>query len=167
MTEPELPAVVQRVSNRMRELGCPGQPRALDEVRSQVDAAPRERLVSSHLYRAKSDKHFLVLLPSGRMADPIQLSGVLGEAELVELPSELAEIRTGHHFGGLAPVATDQRSDVVLDIALARSTVLWIPAGDPEWMFPSSYAQLLRITAGIAAEVGDLVIENHSDALDS
>ncbi len=167
MSTPEPPEVVQLVSGRMRELGCPGEPRELDEVRKHIDDAPRELLVSSHLYRAKSDRHFLVLLPSDRRADPIQLSGVLGEAELTELPKELAEIRTGHHFGGLAPVATDQRSDVVLDIALARSTVLWIPAGDPRWMFPSSYAQLLRITAGIAAEVGDLVIEAHPNEIDS
>ena len=90
MSTPEPPEVVQLVSSRMRELGCPGEPRELDEVRKHIDDAPRELLVSSHLYRAKSDKHFLVLLPSHRRADPIQLSGVLGEAELVEIPKELA-----------------------------------------------------------------------------
>ena len=150
------PAVVTRVVARLTELGWRGEATPISQAREIVSNSPGQLMVTSHLFHSHADHFFLVLLPEGHDADPIQLNGVLGESGLVEMTPESVEERTGHVAGGIAPVATETRSHVVLDISLSRSTTMWVPAGDPNWVFPSNYAQLLRLTAGTAAEVGDL-----------
>ena len=150
------PAVVERVVARLTELGWRGAAVPLSHARDIVSNSPGQLVVASHLFHSNADHFFLVLLPEGHDADPTQLSGVLGESAVVEMTPESVAERTGHIPGGIAPVATDARSHVILDISLSRSTTIWVPAGDPNWVFPSNYAQLLRLTAGTAAEVGDL-----------
>ena len=160
MEEPEPtapPEVVVRVENRLNELGWDGSAVLLTHARETVDNSSGQLIVTSHLFHTNADHFFLVLLPEGREVDPIQLGGVLGESGLVEMTPAAIEERTGQVVGGIAPVASETRSHVILDISLSRSTTMWVPAGDPHWVFPSNYAQLLRITAGTAAEVGELL----------
>jgi prolyl-tRNA editing enzyme YbaK/EbsC (Cys-tRNA(Pro) deacylase) len=42
----------------------------------------------------------------------------------------------------------------IVDIALSRFDVVWAAGGHPHYVFPTSYDELLRITAGEAAEIG-------------
>lgn len=42
----------------------------------------------------------------------------------------------------------------IVDIALSRFDVVWVAGGHLHYAFPTSYDELLRITAGEAAEVG-------------
>jgi prolyl-tRNA editing enzyme YbaK/EbsC (Cys-tRNA(Pro) deacylase) len=48
-----------------------------------------------------------------------------------------------------APIRT------LVDSWLARYDVVWAAAGHPHTVFPTSFTELLRITAGTAAAVGD------------
>jgi prolyl-tRNA editing enzyme YbaK/EbsC (Cys-tRNA(Pro) deacylase) len=42
----------------------------------------------------------------------------------------------------------------IVDIALSRYNEVWAAGGHPHYVFPTSYDELLRITAGTAAEIG-------------
>ena len=45
-------------------------------------------------------------------------------------------------------------TDPCVDVELARYDVVWAAAGHPATVFPTTYEELLRLTAGTAAEVG-------------
>jgi len=155
-TDPPVPpAAVRRVQAAFAALGCSAEPRPLSEVRDRLTEADRESVATSHLFHAR-DRHWLVLVRSGRAVDPVNLSSILGEMAVTELDEAAAEQWTGQLPGGIAPVATAEPSTVILDVDLARFTRIWIPAGHPGWVLPTNYAQLLQITAGSAAEVGEL-----------
>ena len=58
--------------------------------------------------------------------------------------------------GSVAPVGHPENLPVVIDVSLAQYERIWIPAGDPSYVFTTSYAELLRATAGQAAEITEL-----------
>jgi prolyl-tRNA editing enzyme YbaK/EbsC (Cys-tRNA(Pro) deacylase) len=43
----------------------------------------------------------------------------------------------------------------LVDVDLSRFPVVWAAGGHPHFVFPTSYHELLRITAGEAVEVGE------------
>ena len=43
----------------------------------------------------------------------------------------------------------------MVDVALSRCDEMWAAAGHPHYVFPTTYDELLRITGGDAAEVGE------------
>ena len=57
-----------------------------------------------------------------------------------------------HHHTGLNRHPHPLRT--IVDIALSRYDQVWAAAGHPHYVFPTSYDELLRITAGEAAGIG-------------
>jgi prolyl-tRNA editing enzyme YbaK/EbsC (Cys-tRNA(Pro) deacylase) len=43
----------------------------------------------------------------------------------------------------------------IVDVALSRFDEVWAAAGHPHYVFPTTYDELLRVTGGGAAEVGE------------
>ena len=62
---------------------------------------------------------------------------------------------TGQPIGGVAPVGHPRPLRTIVDVDLARYDVVWAAGGHPHYVFPTTYDELLRITAGEAAEVGE------------
>ena len=54
----------------------------------------------------------------------------------------------------MAPVGHPEPLRTIVDIALSRYDEVWAAGGHPHYVFPTSYDELLRITAGEAAEIG-------------
>ena len=65
-----------------------------------------------------------------------------------------ASRRVAQARGGVAPVGHPEPLRTIVDIALAQYDVVWAAGGHPHYVFPTSYDELLRITAGEAAEIG-------------
>jgi prolyl-tRNA editing enzyme YbaK/EbsC (Cys-tRNA(Pro) deacylase) len=151
------PAAVQRVEAAFAALGCPGEAQPLTAVRDRIGGVDGESLANSHLFHV-GDHHCLVLVLAGRRVDPVNLGSVLGEMDVAEMTDGAAAEWTGQLPGGIAPLATAEPNEVIVDIDLAKYARIWVPAGHPDWVFGTNYAQLLRITAGSAAEVGELPI---------
>ena len=61
--------------------------------------------------------------------------------------------RTGFAIGGVPPLAHLEPPMTVVDVSLSRYETIWAAAGHPHTVFPTSYDELLRLTAGIPAEV--------------
>ncbi len=55
--------------------------------------------------------------------------------------------------GGVAPLGHPEPLRTIVDVALSNYDVVWAAGGHPHFVFPTSYEELLRITAGEAAEV--------------
>lgn len=78
-----------------------------------------------------------------------RVGGVLTRASIAD-----AEHATGQPVGSVAPVGHPTNLPTFVDSALAEHPTLWAAAGDPGTMFRTSYSEALRITAGLAVEVG-------------
>jgi prolyl-tRNA editing enzyme YbaK/EbsC (Cys-tRNA(Pro) deacylase) len=59
-------------------------------------------------------------------------------------------------IGGVAPVGHPAPIRTLVDAWLGKYDVVWAAAGHPHAVFPTSFDELLRITGGMPAEVGDL-----------
>ena len=68
---------------------------------------------------------------------------------------EFVRRHTGQAIGGVAPVGHPHPLPTLVDVELSRFDVVWAAGGHPHYVFPTHYDELLRITAGQAAEVGE------------
>lgn len=145
----QLPAATQRVAAALAGLGAGGTPR-----RGLPDPLPAgHAVVHTHVFEAGGRP--LVVVGHAR-PDPVDLAGALGIDGVREVPDPIVTLWTGQDPGAVAPVGHAEPVSLVIDINLAQRPALWVPAGSPGFYFPTTYSELLRITAGTAAEVGEL-----------
>ena len=137
------------------------QPQPLPEPARTAAAAAAQlgvpvAAIANSLVFAADHEPLLVLTSGGHRADPLELSALLGVNDL--RPATPAQVRRWTHqpIGGVAPVGHPKPLPTLVDVELAKFPAVWCGAGHPQWVFCTSYAELLRITAGEAAEVGDL-----------
>jgi prolyl-tRNA editing enzyme YbaK/EbsC (Cys-tRNA(Pro) deacylase) len=62
---------------------------------------------------------------------------------------------TGQAIGGVAPVGHPSPIRTLVDLWLDKYDVVWAAGGHPHTVFPTSYAELRRITGGTPADVGE------------
>ena len=96
----------------------------------------------------------LVLTSGGHRVDTEQVAALLGVERLDRADPAFVREATGSAIGGVAPVGHPAPVRTLVDVALAEHDVVWAAAGHPRTVFPTTYAELLRITGGRAAEVG-------------
>ena len=142
------PGPVADVEGALEGLGAAGAP--------QLVPAPLpadEIVATTELFEA--DGRPILVVCTGH-ADPVDLAGALGAMTVRAVPPPVATLWTGQDPVAIAPVGHAEPINVVIDINLATSRRIWVPAGAPGFVFPTTYSELLRITAGTAAEVGKL-----------
>ena len=84
------------------------------------------------------------------------MSGLLGMPDIRPATGEETGAATGQDPVAPAPIAHPRPLDTMVDVELSHHDTVWASAGAPGWFFETTYAELLRVTAGEAAEVGDL-----------
>ncbi|MFD4183517.1 YbaK/EbsC family protein, partial [Rhodococcus sp. NPDC058514] len=75
------------------------------------------------------------------------------DGTLTRAPAETVRQVTGQPIGGVAPVGHPTNLPTYVDATLAQYPELWAAAGHPATMFRTTFAELLRITAGLAIDV--------------
>lgn len=145
----ELPGPVQQVAAELLGLGASGAPRP--DPPSPLP--PDEIAATTQVFEA--DGRPLVVVCVGE-ADPVDLAGALGAMTVRAVPAPVATLWTGQDPTAIAPVGHAEPVGLVIDINLSQWRRIWVPAGSTGYSFPTSYSELLRITAGTAAEVGKL-----------
>ncbi|GLY93435.1 YbaK/EbsC family protein [Actinoplanes sp. NBRC 103695] len=60
---------------------------------------------------------------------------------------------TGQPIGGVAPLGHPKPVRTLVDTALGEFDAIWAAGGVPQAVFAITYAELLRVTAGTAADV--------------
>lgn len=150
----------QRVANELSELGVPGQVRALPEPAPTAATAaaqlgcPVAAIANSLIFDAEG-MPLLVLASGAHRVDTLKLAPLVEVSEVRRATPEFVRKHTGQPIGGVAPVGHPTPLTTLVDVELARHDVVWAAGGHPHYVFPTSYDELLRITAGQAAEVGE------------
>jgi prolyl-tRNA editing enzyme YbaK/EbsC (Cys-tRNA(Pro) deacylase) len=174
MDEIESHPSVVRVNRALTDCGATGRIRVLDQPARTAAAAAQAldvevgQIANSLLFvqvRNEDDAHrrsdlddgcpvpLLVMTSGAHRVDTDKLAGRLSLRALGRADADLVRATTGFAIGGVPPVGHLTSVDTVVDRALARYDVVWAAAGHPRSVFPTSYAELLRITGGVPADV--------------
>ena len=95
----------------------------------------------------------LALSSGGHRVDTIKIADTLECAPLRQATPEEVRAWTGFAIGGVAPVGSLTPLRTVVDVSLARYTVVWAAAGHSHSVFATTYDDLLTMTAGTPVEV--------------
>ena len=150
---------VTRVRTALSLLGARGEVRALDDsARTAKEAAAALGIevgqIASSLIFLADDEPVLVVASGGHRVDTVQLASILEVNQIDKADADAVRKATGFAIGGVAPVGHPHPLRTIVDIALSRYDEVWAAGGHPHYVFPTSYDELLRITAGEAAEIG-------------
>ncbi len=150
---------VVKVREALAGLGARGEVRALaDSARTAREAAEALGIevgqIASSLVFLADREPVLVVASGGHRVDTIQLAAVFEVSDIALASADDVRKATGFAIGGVAPVGHPRPLRTIVDIALSRFDEVWAAGGHPHYVFPTSYDELLRITAGEAAEIG-------------
>ncbi len=133
----EFPAAVPTAAAAAAELGC------------EVGA------IANSLVFAADGEPLLVMTSGAHRVDTALVAKALGVSSVDRADAKSVRAWTGQVIGGVGPVAHPAPIRTLVDNWLARYDVVWAAAGHPHAVFPTSFGELLRITGGTAADVGD------------
>jgi len=95
----------------------------------------------------------LVLTSGAHRVDTAKVAAGLGIAKLRRASPEFVREHTGQAIGGVAPVGHPKPVRTLVDVDLEQYPVIWAAGGVPRAVFPITYPELVRITAGTPTEV--------------
>ena len=148
-----------RFLNALRAKGIDTAPHHLaDSTRTAKDAADAlgcdVGAIASSLLFVAGDEPVLILTSGAHRVDEERVGALLG-VPLRRASLEEVRSHTGYAVGGVAPVGHPAPLRTLVDEQLADHPVVWAAAGHPHSVFPTSYAELLTLTQGTPAVVGD------------
>ncbi|GIF21165.1 prolyl-tRNA editing enzyme YbaK/EbsC (Cys-tRNA(Pro) deacylase) [Actinoplanes tereljensis] len=95
----------------------------------------------------------LVLTSGAHRVDTAKLAADQGIGRLRRATPEFVREHTGQPIGGVAPLGHPKPVRTLVDTALEQYDVIWAAGGVPRAVFPITYAELVRVTAGTPAAV--------------
>lgn len=148
----------RRVQDALRAAGSSAQVRELpDSAHTAAEAAAAlgvgQAQIAKTLVFVADGQPVLAVLSGVDRLDPARLGRHLGAARVGRADADVVRAATGFPIGGVSPLGHDGGLRVVVDRALAPFDVVWAAAGTPHAVFPTSFAELLEVTAGEAADV--------------
>lgn len=143
---------VERVEAAFRAAGATGETRWLDDS-APTAAHAAEALgveigaIANSLVFTFDGVPLLVMTSGAHRVDTAwlgeQLGGVIRRAD-----AELVKTATGQVIGGVAPIGHPEPMRTIVDTQLAAYPEVWVAAGHPHTVFPTSFDELVRITGG-------------------
>ena len=144
----------------LAELGVKGEIRALPEsARTAALAAAQVGCevgaIANSLIFSADGGPLLVMTSGAHRVDTDRVARLVGAAAVDRADAKSVREWTGQAIGGVAPVGHPRPIPTLVDTWLERYGQIWAAAGHPHTVFPTTYAELLRITNGSPAEVGE------------
>jgi prolyl-tRNA editing enzyme YbaK/EbsC (Cys-tRNA(Pro) deacylase) len=164
MTSLDHPSI-SKLAAALREAGMIGAADGIrildDEVRTAAAAAAAlgvevGAIANSLVFRATYGdevRPLLALTSGAHRADTEVLARLVGADAVGKADPAFVREHTGQAIGGVAPVGHPRPVRTVVDEDLARYAVVWAAAGHPKSVFPTTFAELLALTGGAAANV--------------
>lgn len=158
------PTQVRKVQSVLAELGVTDRIVQLpDQAATAASAAqalgvPKSAIASSLIFEADGQP-LLVIISGSHRADTYKLAALTDSRKVNRADSGFVRLHTGQPIGGVSPVGHPRPIETLVDVSLARQQRVWAGAGHPQYVFQTSYDELLRITAGNAGEVGEAPAE--------
>jgi prolyl-tRNA editing enzyme YbaK/EbsC (Cys-tRNA(Pro) deacylase) len=138
--------------------GRPSEVRLLPEAVHTAAAAAAAlgievgQIANSLIFDADGEP-LLVLTSGAHRVDTAKVAASLGVGKLKRATPEFVRTHTGQVIGGVAPLGHPKPLRTLVDTALERYGEIWAAGGVPQAVFPTTFAELVRITAGSPAEV--------------
>jgi prolyl-tRNA editing enzyme YbaK/EbsC (Cys-tRNA(Pro) deacylase) len=149
---------VEAVQDALAAAGAAGRIRVLPDAVSTAAAAAEAlgvevgQIANSLVFVADGDP-LLVLTSGAHRVDTAKVAALLGVTAVTRATPEFVREHTGQAIGGVAPLGHRKRVRTVVDTALRAYAEVWAAGGIPHAVFPTTYDELVRITAGTPAEV--------------
>jgi prolyl-tRNA editing enzyme YbaK/EbsC (Cys-tRNA(Pro) deacylase) len=159
MSRPTHPRVAA-IAGLLAEAGVPGRVHELPEGAHTAAAAaaglgvPVGAIANSLVFDV-GGQPLLVLTSGAHRVDVGRVATLLGVPRVQRASADFVRTHTGQPIGGVAPVGHPAPIGTLVDVELARYERVWAAAGHPSSVFPTTYDELLRLTGGTPAEVGD------------
>jgi prolyl-tRNA editing enzyme YbaK/EbsC (Cys-tRNA(Pro) deacylase) len=95
----------------------------------------------------------LVLTSGAHRVDTAKVAGLVGASGLRRATPDFVRTHAGQPIGGVAPLGHPKPLRTLVDTALAQYEEVWAAGGIPHAVFPITYPELVRVTAGDPADV--------------
>ncbi|TFV81500.1 YbaK/EbsC family protein [Microbacterium sp. dk485] len=154
----DLPARSRLVAERLREEGIEGELVVLPDAAStaaQAAAALGVEVgaIANSLVFVSDGEPLLVMTSGAHRVDTAALAARLGRGSIDRATPKQVRQATGQAIGGVAPTGHPRPLTTIVDEALAAFPQLWAAGGTPHTIFPLSFDELVRLTAGTVAKV--------------
>jgi prolyl-tRNA editing enzyme YbaK/EbsC (Cys-tRNA(Pro) deacylase) len=149
---------VQAVQDALTAADAHGQVRMLPDAVATAAAAAQAlgvevgQIANSLIFMADGDP-LLILTSGAHRVDTAKVAALLGVNAIKRATPELVREHTGQAIGGVAPLGHPKHVPTLVDTALAVFDEIWAAGGIPHAVFPTTYDELVRITAGTPAVV--------------
>jgi prolyl-tRNA editing enzyme YbaK/EbsC (Cys-tRNA(Pro) deacylase) len=149
----------EHVAAVLRSLGVSGKVRELPEPAPTAASAAAQlgcevgAIANSLVFNADGEP-LLILTSGAHRVELGRVAGLVGAACVRRADPEFVLAHTGQPIGGVAPVGHPERINTLVDVWLDKHDVVWAAGGHASTVFPTSFAELIRITAGTPADVG-------------
>ncbi len=148
----------QNVSRALRANGVAGEVTELPEPAPTAATAAQQlgcdvgAIANSLLFNADGEP-LLILTSGAHRVDTAKVADHVGAESVRRADPEFVRAATGQVIGGVAPVGHPQPVRTLVDTWLEKYDVVWAAAGHVHTVFPTSFAELVRITSGTPADV--------------
>lgn len=149
---------IQRVAADLSAAGATGAIRVLGEAAPTAQAAADQlgcevgAIANSLIFDADGSP-VLILTSGAHRVDTAKVAAELGIAKLKRATPEFVRTHTGQPIGGVAPVGHPERVRTLVDTTLANYDEVWAAGDIPHAVFPTTYDELLTMTAGTPVTV--------------
>ena len=110
--------------------------------------------IANSLVFTAGDAPLLILTSGAHRVDTSRVAALLGAERVRRASPEVVRAATGQVIGGVAPVGHPAPLPTLVDTWLDKYDEVWAAAGHAHTVFPTSFAELVRITVGTPADIG-------------
>lgn len=110
------------------------------------------QIANSLLFDADGDP-LLVLTSGAHRVDTAKVAATIGAGTVRRATAEFVRKHTGQPIGGVAPLGHPKPVRTLVDTALGGYDEIWAAGGIPHAVFPTTYDELVRVTAGTPVDV--------------
>ena len=155
-----MPVDFTRFAAVLRDLDVSGQVRELPESAPTAAAAAAQLgcelgAIANSLVFSADGAPLLVMTSGAHRVDTARVATLVSAVTVGRADARSVREWTGYAIGGVAPVGHPSPIRTLVDTWLDKYDVIWAAAGHPHAVFPTTYAELLRVTNGTPADVGD------------
>lgn len=154
-------AAVKRVAAALTEHGCAGEIKVLaDSARTAAEAASAlgievGQIASSLIFKLPDGSPLLVITSGRHRVDTDLVSRNLGIEKLGRVDADYVKENSGFSIGGVAPLGWVSPATILIDQALNDYEVVWAAAGHPHAVYPTTFAELVKVTSAQPMVVGE------------
>lgn len=155
-------AAVRRAAEAISAKAMKGTIKVLaDSARTAADAATAlgievGQIASSIVFKLPNGNPLLVVTSGRHRVNTEMVAQLIGVDALGRADADYVKTISGFSVGGVAPIGwLSEPERILIDQALSDYEEVWAAAGHPHTVFPTSFPELLRVTGGTAAVVGD------------